>query len=176
MAVTGDDDVVVGVAITVPEPWSQVLRGARAAAGDPEARAIPPHVTLLAPAKVAADELDQIDDHLEQVASRYSAFDLHLRGTGTFRPVSPVVFVQVVEGIALCEQIAGEVRSGLLDRPLRFPYHPHVTIGHDVPDDHLDQAFEAMADFDAAFSVTHVDGYVQDSDGVWQLRRSYALR
>ena len=39
-----------------------------------------------------------VDEHLAAVAARHAPFVVHLRGTATFRPVSPVVFVQVVEG------------------------------------------------------------------------------
>jgi 2'-5' RNA ligase len=169
------DDVVIGVALTVPDPWADTLRAARAAARDPEAVTIPPHVTLLAPVDVAVARLAEVDDHLERVAARHGSFEMHLRGTATFRPVSPVVFVQVVEGIADCERLAAEVRGGPLDLPARFPYHPHVTIAHAVDDDLLDGAFTAMAEFDASFVVTGFDSYVRNLDGGWHLRRSYSL-
>lgn len=172
---TRDADTVVGVALTVPEPWAAVLRAARVAAGDPEAQTIPPHVTLLGPALVDGRRLDAVDAHLSQVATRHRPFTVHLRGTATFRPVSPVVFVQVVEGIASCEQLAADVRSGPLDLPAQFPYHPHVTIAHAVDDAHLDEAFAAMAGFDAAFPVSTIDGYLQDEAGVWHLRTRYPL-
>jgi 2'-5' RNA ligase len=168
-------DIVVGVAITVPAPWADELRAARSAAGDPEAESIPPHVTLLAPATVTETWLTDVDAHLEQVAARHRPFDLHLRGTATFRPVSPVVFVQVVEGIAQCERLAVDVRRGPLAVPAKFPYHPHVTIAHAVDDAHLDRAFDQMADFDATFHVASIDGYVQTPDCVWHLRRTYPL-
>ncbi|MDO8106897.1 2'-5' RNA ligase family protein [Isoptericola sp. b441] len=169
------DHRVLGVALTVPEPWATDLSAARAAAGDPEAAAIPPHVTLLAPVDLDGARLDDVDAHLERVAASHRGFRLHLRGTATFRPVSPVVFVQVVEGIADCERLAADVRSGPLDLPARFPYHPHVTIAHAVDDESLDHAFAAMAGYEATFPVRAFDGYVQDDDGVWHLRRSYPL-
>lgn len=168
-------DIVVGVAITVPEPWAGALRAARSAVGDPEAESIPPHVTLLAPATVGESWLTDVDEHLERVAAGHQPFDLHLRGTATFRPVSPVVFVQVVEGIAQCERLASDVRRGPLEVPAKFPYHPHATIAHAVDDARLDQAFEQMADFDATFRVASFDGYVQTADCVWHLRRTYPL-
>lgn len=172
---TSAADVVVGVAITVPDPWADALRAARSAAGDPEAESIPPHVTLLAPVTVTETWLTDVDEHLERVAEGHLSFELHLRGTATFRPVSPVVFVQVVEGIAQCERLAGAVRQGPLAVPAKFPYHPHVTIAHAVDDERLDAAFDQMADFDARFRVTSFDGYVQTPDGAWHLRRTYPL-
>ena len=44
-----------------------------------------------------------------------------LRGTGTFRPVSPVVFIQVARGIPACEQLEATVRRGVLERDLSRP-------------------------------------------------------
>ena len=49
---------------------------------------------------------------------------MHLRGTGTFRPVSPVVFVSLVEGISQCEQLADAVRRGPLAIDLALPVPP----------------------------------------------------
>jgi hypothetical protein len=41
-------------------------------------------------------------------------FEVHLRGSATFRPVSPVVFVPLVRGISECERVEAQVRSGPL--------------------------------------------------------------
>ena len=86
-------------------------------------------------------------------ASGIEAFRIHLRGTGTFRPVSPVVFVMLAEGIASCEQLAASVRRGPLEVDLAYPYHPHVTVAHHLGDDSLDQAFGDLASFECAFEV-----------------------
>uniref|UniRef100_UPI0019638830 2'-5' RNA ligase family protein n=1 Tax=Escherichia coli TaxID=562 RepID=UPI0019638830 len=78
-------------------------------------------------------------------------FDIHLRGSASFRPVSPVVFVTLALGISDCERLESKVRSGVLARELKFPYHPHVTVAHDLPEEQLDQADEALASYDAWF-------------------------
>ena len=57
-----------------------------------------------------ADDLDRIEEHLRKVAEAERPFEIHLRGTGTFRPVSPVVFVSVVAGIGDCERVEARVR------------------------------------------------------------------
>jgi 2'-5' RNA ligase len=128
------DTAVLGVVVSVPEPWAQLLVDWRTKVGDPQASLVPPHVTLLPPTVVPCSERAAISTHLARVARRHPPFDVHLSGTGTFRPVSEVVFVAVALGIADCELIAADVRTGPLARPLNFPYHPHVTVAHDVPD------------------------------------------
>lgn len=169
------DQVRIGVAVQVPSPYGPVLQDARAGFGDPLARDIPPHVTLLPPTVVEPADLALVDEHLEEVASRHAPFVVHLRGTGTFRPVSAVVFVQVVEGIAECEQLERAVRSGPLEQQLRFNYHPHVTVAHDVPDHALDRAFVELADFDARFLVEAIRVYEHGDDGVWRTVREFPL-
>lgn len=165
----------IGVSLTVPEPFGSQLADARRATGDAYADLIPPHVTLLGPTVVDVEDLPAVEEHLARIAQDAERFTLHLRGAATFRPVSPVVFVQVVQGIAECEQLEGRVRSGLLEQELRFHYHPHVTVAHEVPDEALDAAFVSMADYDAVFEVTEIDLYEHGDDGVWRTRRAFPL-
>ena len=101
----GPDQVRIGIAIEVPEPFATQLQDARARFGDPLARSIPPHVTLLGPTVLDPAELDAARAHLTAVATTAAPFRVHLRGSATFRPISPVVFIQVVEGIAECEHL-----------------------------------------------------------------------
>ena len=58
---------------------------------------------------------------------------------------------------------------------LAYPYHPHVTVAHDVPTEALDRAFARLADFEADFPVDGFTLYELDGDGRWQPRRRYQL-
>jgi 2'-5' RNA ligase len=165
----------IGVAIAVPEPYGSELRSHRASFGDPQADAVPTHVTLLPPTEVGAEELVHIERHLARVAARHETFRIHLRGTATFRPVSPVVFVVVTEGISACEVLATDIRSGHLERELSFPYHPHVTVAHDLDDSELDKAFEALSDYECTFDVMAFHLYVHGDDSVWRPYRAFEL-
>ena len=165
-----------GVAVTIPDPHGAALTEARRDAGDPMAGAIPPHVTLLPPTELTDQELADFEGHLDQVAIDSGAFAMHLSGTGTFRPLSPVVFVQVSRGISSCERLESQIRSGPVRRVLEFPYHPHVTIAHHLPDDRLDGAFDALGNYRARFVVDGFDLYAQDGDGVWRPRRRFILQ
>lgn len=171
----GPSQVRIGIAIEIPEPYGTALQEARAAFGDPFANDIPPHITLLGPTVLDMSALDEASAHLERVAARFSPFQVILRGSGTFRPVSPVVFVVVAQGIAECEKLEGAVRSGVLDQELRFNYHPHVTVAHEVDDEALDLAFEEMAGFEASFEVTCIHLYEHGDDGVWRPARRFDL-
>jgi 2'-5' RNA ligase len=165
----------IGVAIAVPEPWGGQLQAYRCALGDDHASGIPTHVTLLPPTEVDSATMPEVEQHLAEVSATNHAFKMHLRGTGTFRPVSPVVFVTVAEGIAGCEQLADAVRRGPLASRPTFPYHPHVTVAHHQPEPALDQAFEELADFECEFAVDRFSLYVHDADAGWVPTRDFAL-
>ncbi|HEX6871888.1 MAG TPA: 2'-5' RNA ligase family protein [Micromonosporaceae bacterium] len=166
----------IGVAVGIPEPWGSHLDAHRAAAGDPMAPFIPAHLTLLGPTEVDPDPQvsAKLIEHLAAVAGAHRPFQLHLRGTGTFRPVTQVVFVAVAAGISECERLAADVRSGPLERELRFPYHPHVTVAHDVPAQALDTVFDGLAGFEAQFVVDSFTLY-EHRDGRWHPLRRFPL-
>jgi 2'-5' RNA ligase len=166
---------LVGVSIPVPDPDGAFLQAKRADYGDPRAATTTAHVTLLGPTVVVDGGLAKLVDHLGRAASAARPFRMVLRGTGTFRPVSPVVFVQVAQGISDCEQLEAAIRSGDYDGALDFPYHPHVTVAHDVGERELDRAFDELGDFHAQFDVDRFWMYEQDGEGVWQPLRSFVL-
>jgi len=169
------DTAVLGVVVSVPEPWSQLLVEWRGKCGDPQASLVPPHVTLLPPTEVPVAHRAAISAHLATVAAKHAPFDLRLAGTDTFRPVSEVVFLAVVRGMAECGRIAEDVRRGPLARPLSFPYHPHVTVAHDVPADMLDMASAGLAELRAEFRVASFTEFEQLPGGAWGVAREYPL-
>ncbi len=164
-----------GVAITVPEPYGSALQSHRADFGDPMADAIPPHVTLLPPTVIPAEDVRTFETHLSSVVAQAAPFEMRLFGTGTFRPVSPVVFVQVSVGIPECEILEAAIRSGPVARELEFNYHPHVTVAHHLGDDALDLAFAELAEFRCEFDVGGVDLYEHGTDEVWRVVRTFPL-
>jgi len=166
----------IGVAVAIPEPWASQLQDYRTGVGDAMASMIPTHITLVPPTEVDEDDLEKIETHLVSAAAEVAPFVVHLRGTGTFRPVSPVVFVTLVEGISQCEQLADAVRRGPLAVELAFPYHPHVTIAHDLSEAQLDLAFGELADFECRFDVGEFLLYVHDAEQGWTPTRCFALR
>ena len=169
------ETTVLGIVVPIPEPWAQLLVDWRAKVGDPQASLVPPHVTLLPPTEVLVADRTLISAHLAEVARCHPPFDMHLSGTGTFAPVSDVVFVAVARGIGNCELIATDVRRGPLSRSLAFPYHPHVTVAHDVPQDMLEFAYSGLADLSAEFRVESFTEFEQVPGGAWAIAHEYRL-
>jgi 2'-5' RNA ligase len=165
----------VGVAIAIPQPHASVLTRWRRQVGDPAADLVFPHVTLLPPTPVPADAMDEVEQHLAKAAEASSPFAMHLSGTGTFRPLSPVVFIQIARGVSDCEVLERDIRSGPLDRELHFPYHPHVTVAQEVPDAALDAAYEGLSTFIARFAVDSFVLFSRNGGGAWTWRREFPL-
>ncbi|HEY9474513.1 MAG TPA: 2'-5' RNA ligase family protein [Mycobacteriales bacterium] len=166
---------VIGVAIDIPEPYAAELSSWRRRTGDPLASLVPPHVTLLPPTELSEELLTVAEDHLRAVACGHPPFQMRLSGTGTFQPVSDVVFVVVSSGIAQCELLERGVRSGPLYRQVNFPYHPHVTVAHGVPPARLLAAYEGLCTYRASFPVPVLTMFERGADGLWQRRREFPL-
>lgn len=156
----------------MPDPHRAVLDGYRRGLGD--APATPAHITLLPPTDVDDATWSSLPGALEEVAARYGPFGVRLRGSGSFRPVSPVVFVVVVEGISGCERLEADLRTSMPAAQRRFPYHPHVTIAHDVDEADLDRALADHHDFEAWFEVSSFTLYREHRDG-WRAVREFTL-
>ncbi|WP_442931349.1 2'-5' RNA ligase family protein [Micromonospora sp. NBC_00330] len=168
------DTIQIGIAVDIPEPWGALLTRRRVEAGDP--LAVPAHVTLLGPTEIRTANLPAVERHLAAVAAAHLPFTLHLRGTGTFRPVTQVVFVAVAAGISECELLAAAIAAAPgLHRELRFPYHPHVTVAQDVAPEALDKVYEDLADFSAMFEVDGFTLFSHSGQARWQPRRDFCL-
>ena len=87
---------------------------------------IPTHITLVPPLEVAEDRLADVERAPgARSPPSAAAFRVHLRGTGTFRPVSPVVFVSLVEGISQTASSSPHAcRRGPLALELALPVPP----------------------------------------------------
>jgi 2'-5' RNA ligase len=163
----------VGVAVAIPSPYREVIDAARETY-EPSVGELPAHVTILAPVDVDAEAMPAVESHLARVAAEVEPFRLVLRGTGSFRPVSSVAFLVVSEGAEACTDLERRTRTGDMAVESRFPYHPHVTLAHDVPDVVLDRAQAELADFEASVDVTSI-GLYEHRDGRWDLVQEFTL-
>jgi 2'-5' RNA ligase len=170
-----DGTTTIGIAIGLPEPFATQIQTARERFGDPQANFIPTHITLLPPTEIGFQELIDIDNHLTDTAADMWPFKVQLRGAATFRPVSQVVFLPLIEGISGCERLERAIRKGPLTRRRKFPYHPHVTLVHELSDEVLDQAFEEFGEFRAMFVTDRFSLYQQSPVGDWKLIKDYRL-
>lgn len=165
----------IGVALAIPEPYCSQLHDLREQLGDADAKAIPPHITLLPPTALPAVGLDAVVEHLEQVARGGTPFRVRLESVGTFRPVSPVVFVQLRQGMAESAQLERQVRSGPLEREVTFSYYPHVTVAHELSEPELDAAEKALDGYSADFLVPGFSLFERAADGWWRPMQEFVF-
>ncbi len=158
----------VGITIPVPEPLAGTLEALRASFGDPMAALVPPHITLIT--TTPASDWDATIRHVRGVARRQEPFLVRLHGTGSFRPISPVVFLRLDAGFEECVGLHSRLQTGPLERDLAFDFHPHVTVAHDVSDAAMDHAIRELAGFESAFEVRSMGLYEHVPTGLWTLR------
>ena len=168
-------NLTMGVAIAVPEPHGSLLREMRAAFGDQLAQTVPSHITLLPPLEVDLHDLDEICGRLDTAAGAVPSFRVRLQGTGTFRPVSPVVYVRVYSGYVATGVLAGQLRLAIGAPKAEFPFHPHVTVAHHLDDPALDHADDVLRGYECEFEVDEFAHYRHDDAAGWQPKRHFSL-
>ncbi|HET7781858.1 MULTISPECIES: 2'-5' RNA ligase family protein [Pseudarthrobacter] len=162
------EDISVGVILGFPADIAAELQRWRASFGDPLADVVPAHITLVT--TTPTKDWEATREHVRDVARRQRPFTVTIAGTGTFRPVSPVVFINVEDGFEDCVDLHEKLQQGPLHRELPFAYHPHVTIAHDVAPESLDEAETVLRNYRATFPVVSMGLYEHDANGIWQLR------
>ena len=174
--VTPPSTTTIGVSIPVPAPHAAFLQQRRADFGDASAWRIPAHITLFPPTEVDEQAYATFLAYCKDVVEDYPPFDVVLRGTGTFRPVSPVVYIQVAQGVSNCESLEQALRSGPIQRRLDFYYHPHVTVAHHVDEANLERAFTELAGFQTTFRVDAIHVYELGADEIWRPVLDFPLK
>jgi 2'-5' RNA ligase len=162
----------LGVIISMPEKLAAELNAWREQFAGPEAAAVPPHITLVSGR--AAGSWTRAAEHVRSVAAAGSPFTVSLRGTGTFAPVSPVVFLRLEQGVQECVELHEMLLEGPVEHLIEFEFSPHLTVAHDLDDDTMGRAETAMADFAAEFAVDSI-GLYDYSQGGWALREELNL-
>lgn len=171
-----DGQCTVGVVVHVPDPAGAQIAAIRAATGDLLGNHIPTHITLLPPTRVTREEHAALGEHVARVADAEASFAVHLSGTGTFRPISQVVYAALSQGVGRCRSLAEQVCGGPVASPSRFAYHPHVTLAHDIDSAALDRVQAEQDDFDASFTVDELCLYEMSEHTPWRLKARLGLR
>lgn len=156
----------VAVALLLPEPLATEIDGLRRALGAPTDR-VAPHITLVPPVNVRADDVPAALTLLRSAASSVAApLALSLGPVATFHPVNPVVYLAV--GGPDAERLA-PLRERLLVPPLArridLPFVPHVTLTDDHAPERIEAALDAISAFAAPVSIDSVQLLDDDAPG-----------
>lgn len=162
----------LGVIISLPPSLAAVLAEKRAEYAGPGAAAVPPHITLVSGR--ASESWPEAAEHVRRVAAQCGPFRLSLRGTATFEPISPVVYLNVAEGADECAALHEKLLLGPLEHLLDFDFHPHLTVAHDLDEETMVRAKAEMAGFEADFEVAGI-GLFDYIGGNWALREELSF-
>ncbi|MBC3843909.1 2'-5' RNA ligase family protein [Streptacidiphilus sp. 4-A2] len=170
----GGSTVTIGVALALAEPHATEIQEARAGYGDPLARAIATHITLLPPTELPAELLGPVERQLAAAAAGHRPFRVLLHGSGSFRPVSPVVYVRLAAGCASAGSWRRRCAAGCWPGSWTFP-PPHVTVAQALEPAVLDRAYRDFRDFRAEFTVSGFSLYRFGADRVWRPERQLSF-
>jgi 2'-5' RNA ligase len=143
----------LGVVLLVPPPWSAEIDGMRRALGAGSLGRIAPHLTLVPPVNVREEDVPAALAVLRSAASLVDGpLVARLGPAATFSPENPVVYLSVAG--AGVQALRDAVFRPPLERPLTWPFHPHVTLADEVASvERSEAAVTALSDYviDVAF-------------------------
>ena len=129
----------VGVILGFPPDIARELQEWRASFGDPMAEVIPAHITLIT--TTPTQDWAATREHVRDVARTPGTLqDHHLRApgpSGLSRLWCSSTSRKASRNACSCTR---NFRAVHCERMLPFPYHPHVTVAHDVAQENLDEA------------------------------------
>jgi 2'-5' RNA ligase len=142
----------LGVALLLDPPASYEVDGLRRALGDTGLGAVPPHVTLVPPVNVRAEDLVEAVRVLRDAAKDQTGpIAVDLGPVTTFMPASPVLYLAVggpdLDRLARLRQA---VVAGPMLRPDHWPWVPHVTLTDDAPAERIEAALAALFSYRSA--------------------------
>jgi 8-oxo-dGTP pyrophosphatase MutT (NUDIX family)/2'-5' RNA ligase len=159
--------VRLGVIARLPEPLGIHVQAWRRALGDPVAGRIVPHLTLVPPQTVAERDLTRAAALVERAAAEAVPFVVELDGAATFLPDAPVAYLAVREGGPALHDLEVALQESPLDRRTH-PFHPHVTVLQDRPEERIEAAAAELAGFRAAFPVRELALMREAPGKVWR--------
>ena len=166
----------LGVAFVLEEPVRTEILGLRRALGCPSLLTQPPHITLVPPVNVRAEDIDQVLETTRIVCARSSAMRVRIGPIRTFAPVSPVLYL-AVEGTT-SRRIAGvreAVFTGPLLRKVSYAYIPHCTLHEDASAELQQASLKSLAEYRRVVDIRSLEILRQEDDRVWRTLASFPL-
>lgn len=152
----------LGIVLLVPPPLDREVDGLRRACGDTARHRVRPHITLVPPVNVRADDVPAALARVRDAAAEIGR-PLHLRlgPPDTFLPDSATLHLAVdgsAEDLAALRRLHDLVLRPPLARSLAWPFVPHVTLADEASPERIAAGLAALADYqvEVAFDEVHV--------------------
>ena len=168
----------LAVALLIPAPVSIEIDGLRRALGDRQLGRIDPHITLVPPINVREEEMADAMAVVHAAASGREPITVRLGPVETFGADSPVRFL-AVDPWDQVQALHDACWTGVLERPEKRSFHPHVTVDIDggVTGDR-DPVLEVLGHYRAEVSIDRLTllEHIDDPDHRrWEPYMSYRL-
>ena len=147
----------LGVALLLPPPFEREVDVLRRACDDGALGRIPSHLTLVPPVNVREDAMGEAQRVLRDAAASVSPFTLQLGPPATFLPDNPTLYLPAHgPGREALQQLRDRVFIPPLERPLTWPFVPHVTLADEMDPARIAAAVEALAGYRATVTFERV--------------------
>jgi hypothetical protein len=98
------------------------------------------HVSVLPPRHVSAP-WPAVAEGLRHVASKLAPFEVEAGSVASF-PVTDVIYLETGRGTRDLHHLHNRLGRGQLEFKEPFPYHPHITVAQEIPEDRVREAYE----------------------------------
>lgn len=167
--------VRLGVALLLPPDAAAEIDGLRRGLGDGALARIPAHLTLVPPVNVREDDLGAALDVVRAAAAASRPLKLELGPPATFLPTNPVLYLEVGGDVEAVGTLRDAVFRPPLERPLTWPFVPHVTIADEAEPDRIAAAIAALGDYRLEVRIDHVHVLQEGPGRVWEPIAAAAL-
>jgi 2'-5' RNA ligase/GNAT superfamily N-acetyltransferase len=166
----------LGVALLLPPPLDHEVDALRRACDDGSLGRIPAHLTLVPPVNVRDDRLEDAVHVLRAAAGATRPFTVELGPPATFLPDSPTLYLAVSgPGFAALGDLRDRVFREPLERPLTWPFVPHVTLADEMATERIETALTAMAGYRASVTFERVHVLEEGPGRVWTPLADFAF-
>lgn len=147
----------LGAAVLIDPPVAHELDGLRRGLSDTSLARIPAHVTLVPPVNVPPAAIGKALSALRAAAaSAGGPLRLSLGPVSSFLPDNAVLILGVGGDLEALRRLRDDLFVPPLERPLSWPWVPHVTLAEEAPPARIDAALVALAGYVALVRVARV--------------------
>jgi 2'-5' RNA ligase/GNAT superfamily N-acetyltransferase len=158
----------LGVALVLDPPIADEVDGLRRALGDPGLGRVPPHLTLVPPVNVRAADLPAALSRLRRAAARVAGpLRVTLGPATSFLPANPVLYLAVGGELGALRTLRDAVFAPPFERPLSWPWVPHVTIADGVAPERVVAGVAALDRYARVIDVDRVVLLEEGSARTW---------
>lgn len=144
---------------------------------DPHYALIPPHITLKNPFELKERNLDDIIQHLNEVASDTTPFQVEFHKVSTFHPTNNVVYLAIRDEEPLV-RLHERCNQGVLYDEETYKYVPHLTIAQKMSNDELNDVYGSlrMNEINMSAEIDRFHLLYQMENDMWTVYQTFLFK